>query len=91
MVDRIVTLGREEVVNAIKDTEWVMYRRGVWNSYSKRKTDEVAKIVMEKYEISISSLRLHYEFGGAFSSDNSLFTCALMGTEKEGSDILNFF
>lgn len=48
MVDkRIVKLGREEVVNAIKGTEWVMYQRGVWNSYRKCKTNEVAEIVMD--------------------------------------------
>ena len=50
--DRIVKLGREEAVKAITGTEWVMYKRGIWNQYTKRKTNEVIDIIMNIYACS---------------------------------------
>ena len=44
---RLVFLQREAAVEAIKGTETVMYRNGVWNSYERRKTDEVVNIIID--------------------------------------------
>lgn len=42
---RIIVLGREKAVDAIKDTDTVMYRHGVWNEYYKTKTENAIKSI----------------------------------------------
>ena len=43
---RIVTLGKEEAVNAIKDTAMVMYKHGVWNKYEPIATEKAIKSIV---------------------------------------------
>ncbi len=43
----IVKLGREKAVEVIKDAEYVMFRRGVWNPYEKRKTSEIIPTILD--------------------------------------------
>ena len=41
--ERIIMLGREKAVDAIKDADTVMYRHGVWNEYCKTTTENAIK------------------------------------------------
>lgn len=43
--ERIITLGREKAVDAIKDADTVMYRHGVWNEYYKTTTEKAIKSI----------------------------------------------
>ena len=48
-----------------------------------------APIVLENFKITVTTYDEVFEYGGAFSSDNSAFACVLIGEEKEQSDRLN--
>ena len=41
----ICSLAFEPAINAIKDTETVMYKHGVWNKFYERKTSEVIESI----------------------------------------------
>ncbi len=43
---RIITLGRQEAVDAIANTKHVMYKHGVWNGYELVATPNVIKSIM---------------------------------------------
>ena len=43
---RIVTLGYQEAVDAIKGVSTVMYRHGVWNKYKPIPTEKASKAIM---------------------------------------------
>ena len=43
--ERIIVLGREKAVDAIKDADTVMYRHGVWNEYCKTTTENAIKSI----------------------------------------------
>ena len=43
---RIVTLGYQEAVDAIKGTSMVMYRHGVWNKYEPLSVEKASKAIM---------------------------------------------
>lgn len=43
--ERIIMLGREKAIDAIKDADTVMYRHGVWNEYYKTKTENAIKSI----------------------------------------------
>ena len=45
---RIVKLGREKAVELIKNAEYVMFRRGVWNDYERRKPEEIIPTILDK-------------------------------------------
>jgi hypothetical protein len=44
---QICSLGFEKAVEAIKDTETVQYKHGVWNPYKERLTKDVVELVMK--------------------------------------------
>ena len=44
---RIVKLGRQDAINAIKGTETVSYQHGCWNPYETRKTSDVIEIIKD--------------------------------------------
>lgn len=46
MMLRIVTLGYQEAVDAIKGVSMVMYRHGVWNKYEPLSTEKASKAIM---------------------------------------------
>ena len=46
MMKRIVTLGYQEAVDAIKGVSTVMYRHGVWNKYEPLSTEKASKAIM---------------------------------------------
>ena len=39
----LCSLGRKSAIDLIKDTETVMYKHGVWNSYKEERTADVIK------------------------------------------------
>ncbi len=41
----ICSLQFDEAIEAIKGTEKVMYKHGVWNDYQERKTEDVVKSI----------------------------------------------
>lgn len=41
----ICSLAYEPAINAIKNTETVMYKHGVWNKFCERKTSEVIESI----------------------------------------------
>lgn len=46
----LCSLGRKEAIDFICETETVMYKHGVWNSYEKKSTKEViGKIERSRY------------------------------------------
>ena len=52
--ERIVTLGRQEAIDVIKDKPTVMYRHGVWNRYEKLPTEKaIASISRSGYGADI--------------------------------------
>ena len=42
----IVKLGRDSAVNAIKNTNEVMYKSGIWNKYQLRPTSDVISSII---------------------------------------------
>jgi len=39
----LCSLGRKEAIDLIRETETVMYKHGVWNSYEKKSTEDVIR------------------------------------------------